>query len=136
MPSDVLVVEDDTTLRRVIAEVLTEEGFTVATAADGCEALTQIVAAPPAVVLLDLHLPLLDGPSVARWLRERDLAVPLVVITADWTGGRVAAEIGARSWLLKPFDIETLLDAVTPHLPPARPLPDATAIEPQPPRCR
>ena len=119
MPNDVLVVEDDDTLRRVIADVLADEGLSVATAADGCEALRRIIAAPPAVVLLDLHLPLLDGPAVARRLQEQGVAVPLVVITADGDGGQIAAAIGARRWLHKPFDIDALLDAVAPHVTPA-----------------
>src|SRR5947209_16860309 len=73
MPQTILIVDDDEAIRQTLAELLEEEGYQVATAADGLEALAQVVAAPPALILLDISMPRMDGFDFARELSERRL---------------------------------------------------------------
>jgi len=110
----VLVVDDDTDILEAICEVLEVEGYRVARARHGREALEAIDAEVPALILLDLMMPVMDGPSFARALRARSFAadVPIVVISADGNPGR-AVSVGARAYLAKPIDIEALLAQVT-----------------------
>jgi DNA-binding response OmpR family regulator len=103
----VLVVEDEDAIAEPLAEGLSREGFAVARAATGAEAL----AAPEAdVVLLDLRLPDIDGLDVCRRLRERS-AVPIIVVTArgEEADRVVGLELGADDYVVKPFGIRELI---------------------------
>jgi DNA-binding response OmpR family regulator len=80
----ILVVDDDDSIRAMIAEVLAEEGFDVATARDGQEALTAIAAHRPKLVLLDLNIPVMSGWEVLTHLRTAQVAVPVVFMTAGY----------------------------------------------------
>jgi CheY-like chemotaxis protein len=79
-----LVVEDELDLREAIADLLELEGYRVATAANGREALDQLAAKTPGIVLLDLMMPVVDGWQVLDAMRrdERLRGVPVVVISA------------------------------------------------------
>lgn len=105
----VLVVDDDPYIREVVAELLDEEGYSVATADDGAEALRFVAAMPPSVILLDMDMPVVDGPEFAARYREMPGPhAPIVVITAAYDA-RVAAErIGAQAHLAKPFHVDAL----------------------------
>jgi CheY-like chemotaxis protein len=109
----VLIVDDESDIRQAVAEVLAEEGHQVVAAGDGEEALAQIRAFHPELVLLDLMMPVMDGHAFAQVLygRERDRAIPIVVISADGDPQKAAA-LGARGFLAKPFDIDALLSEV------------------------
>jgi CheY-like chemotaxis protein len=109
----VLVVDDDPDLRATVAEILDLEGCDVEQATNGAEALEQIEAAPPCVILLDMRMPVLDGWGVARELRARGIEVPIVVMTAAQDAGRWAREIDADAFLAKPFDLDDLLTVVS-----------------------
>jgi two-component system KDP operon response regulator KdpE len=110
----VLVVEDDTSLRVALAELLDEAGFKVSSASNGYSGLRLAALEHPRVVLLDLGLPELTGVEVLRELRgspeTRDTAV--IVITGN--AGRMAEArvAGADLVLHKPFDLDELLSAV------------------------
>lgn len=108
----ILVVDDDPSIRSTVAEFLALEGYPVATAANGAEALTAVEQGPPAIVLLDMRMPVLDGWGFAEALRKRDIAVPLVVMTASQHTKQWAEEVGAVGYLAKPFDLLELLTAV------------------------
>lgn len=110
--SRVLVVDDDPGIRAVVAETLELEGYRVETVADGAQALRAIERERPALVLLDMRMPVLDGWGVARELRERGVAVPVVVMTAAQDARRWAAEIAAPAFLAKPFDLDDLVRVV------------------------
>jgi CheY-like chemotaxis protein len=110
--SAILVVDDDPAILSTVAEILELEGYPVATAENGAAALEAIEAEPPALVLLDMRMPVLDGWGFARALRERDLKVPILVMTAAQSAQDWAAEIGADGYLAKPFELPELLDAV------------------------
>ncbi len=108
----VLVVDDDPDIRELVQEALTDEGYQVVGAANGWEALAQIAAAPPALVLLDMRMPVLDGWGFAREVKARGLRLSIVVMTAAQDARRWAEEIRAQGYLAKPFELDELLDAV------------------------
>ena len=108
-----LVVDDDPFIREVVAELLEEEGFAVATADDGSEALRFVSTAAPSVILLDMDMPIVDGREFAR--RYRGLPgphAPIVVITAAYDARTAAEEIGAQAHLGKPFQVDALVRMV------------------------
>lgn len=109
----ILVVDDDYTLCQTIQMVLQEEGFSVETAMDGVEALERAEREQPAIVLLDMGLPLLDGEGVAKELHVRyGQAVPIVLMTADGHFAEKGRRIEAIAALNKPFEIDDLLQVV------------------------
>jgi CheY-like chemotaxis protein len=109
----VLVVDDDPDILEAIGDILESEGYRVARARDGAEALDRVAAEPPSLILLDLMMPVLDGIGFARSLRALGLAagVPIVVVSADAHPARAVA-VGAQGYLAKPFDVERLLGEV------------------------
>ena len=109
----VLVVDDDPDILEAICDILDAEGYRVARARHGGEALERVVEERPSIILLDLMMPVMDGIAFASELRARGLAdgVPIVVISADGNPQRAAA-VGATGYLAKPFDIEALLAQV------------------------
>ena len=109
----VLVVDDDPDILDAVCDILEGEGYRIARARHGAEALARISEQRPSIILLDLMMPVMDGLTFARALRERpaDARIPIVVISADGNPQRAAA-IGAQGYLAKPFDIEALLAQV------------------------
>jgi two-component system, cell cycle response regulator DivK len=107
----VLIVEDDPALREIYAGALRGYGHDVRTAGDGSEALQRLENGwAPCVIFLDLRMPGMDGWELTRRLRgdQRWRDLPVVVVAAHFRIDREAAEIGAASWLQKPFDLSRL----------------------------
>ena len=108
----VLLVEDEDQLRRVMKDLLEREGYTVAEAGDGVQALDQVDRFAPDVVILDLNLPGLDGYSVLTQLRSRPAtrSLPVVVLTAkgDEDNEVRVFELGADDFITKPFRAKAL----------------------------
>jgi CheY-like chemotaxis protein len=117
MSPHILIVDDDPAIRSTISDVLAEEGYTVATATNGAEGLVALAGTLPAVVLLDMRMPVLDGWGFARALKERGVSLPIVVMTAAQDARQWSQEIGAAWVLAKPFDLDELLQAVERALP-------------------
>ena len=115
-PARILVVEDDSDLRRSLAEVLEEEGCEVACATDGQDALDQLDGrAAPAAILLDLTMPGMDGWTFRSHQRSdpRLAAIPTIVISAAYgPDPRNVAELAPAAFLSKPFDLGRLIDAL------------------------
>src|SRR5579871_4591142 len=110
---DVLIVDDDPTMRQVMSWALEEEGLQVAAAGDGRAALETIGRERPALVVLDMGLPLVDGYGVATGLRAAyGAAVPILLVTADGRAAEKARRVGARAYLHKPFELDDLVRAV------------------------
>jgi two-component system phosphate regulon response regulator OmpR len=106
----VLVVDDDPSIRDMLAEYLGSHGFSVAQAADGDAMRTEIERAAPDVVLLDLRLPREDGLTLARYLRERyDVGIIMVTGAGEVVDRIVGLEVGADDYVTKPFDPRELL---------------------------
>jgi CheY-like chemotaxis protein len=108
----VLLVEDEDQLRRVMKDLLERDGYTVAEARDGVQALDQVDRLAPDVIILDLNLPGLDGYSVLTQLRSRPAtrAIPVVVLTAkgDEDNEVRVFELGADDFITKPFRARAL----------------------------
>jgi CheY-like chemotaxis protein len=109
----VMVVDDDLAIRELIAMVLTDEGYAVATATNGAEALTQLQQSPPpALVLLDLNMPVMSGWELQARLREELPDLPVVFMTAGQRAQEEARRHQAAGFLPKPFDLDHLLATV------------------------
>jgi two-component system response regulator MprA len=107
----ILVVDDEPAVREVLERILHLEGFEVAMAHDGREAVRSQATAPADAVLLDVLMPELDGLEVCRRMRDTGDRTPVLMLTArDEVGDRVAGlEAGADDYLPKPFALEELL---------------------------
>jgi CheY-like chemotaxis protein len=108
----ILVVDDDPAIRETVAEILRFEGYEVESAADGEQALEALARCSPAVVLLDMRMPVLDGWGFARAVKERGLRVPILVMTAARDAQLWCEEIGANGCVPKPFELMDVLNAV------------------------
>jgi two-component system chemotaxis response regulator CheY len=113
----VLVVDDDDAILEVVAVILQEVGYAVKTAQNGADALAMVEQAVPALVLLDMRMPVLDGWGFAAALAEREIRVPIVVMSAAQHASSWAAEIAAAGCLAKPFELSELLTVVDRALP-------------------
>jgi DNA-binding response OmpR family regulator len=104
----VLLVDDDAVVRRSVAEGLELEGFEVVRASGGRAALAAMEAVTPAVIVLDLAMPDLDGLEVLRRLRDAGQDVPVCILSArDEVDDRVRGlEAGADDYVVKPFALE------------------------------
>lgn len=112
----VLIVEDEDTLARTLAEKLRSDGFTVVTAEDGEEGLEKIREDRPDLIVLDIMLPKLDGLSLCRIIR-RDTAtahIPIIMLTARGTevDKIVGLESGADDYVVKPLALGEFLARV------------------------
>jgi len=107
-PSRILVVDDDRFILEFIALFLRDEGYTVDLAHDGQTALDVVERDPPNLVLLDMRMPIMDGWKFAAQLAERNISLPIVVMTAAPHAERVAREISAMGWIAKPFTLPEL----------------------------
>jgi CheY-like chemotaxis protein len=108
----VLVVDDDAATRAAERTLLHDNGFRVVEARDGAEAMEMMQADPPSLVVLDVQMPGVDGPSFARELRMALRHVPLVILTGARDPRREADRCNAEAYLAKPFDSQALLDVV------------------------
>jgi two-component system phosphate regulon response regulator OmpR len=106
----VLIVDDDASIREMLAEYLGSHGFLTAQAGDGDAMRAEIERATPDVVLLDLRLPREDGLALARYLRERyDVGIIMVTGAGELVDRIVGLEMGADDYVTKPFDPRELL---------------------------
>ena len=111
-PRPILVVDDDHAIRDLERQILADEGFRVIEARDGAEAMRAIDIEPPALILLDVQMPGVDGPTFALELRTRLRRVPLVILTGVADPRREADRCNAEAYLRKPFDAEELVRVV------------------------
>jgi len=104
--SCVMVVDDEDEIRNILTHILEKEGIRVITAPDGIQALHKICLEPMDAVLLDIHMPGLNGMEVLKKIKEIDEDLPVVLITAfaDFHQAVEAIKEGAYDYLAKPFD--------------------------------
>jgi two-component system, OmpR family, KDP operon response regulator KdpE len=126
----ILIVDDETQIRRALDINLRAHGYDVALAATGEEALTEAAASVPDLVLLDLGLPGLDGVDVIRGLRGWT-SIPIIVLSARHTdASKVAAlDAGADDYITKPFSINELLARLRASLRRHQPAPEEPVVE-------
>jgi DNA-binding response OmpR family regulator len=111
----ILVVDDDQVIQQLLKVNLELEGYAVAVASDGQEALDLYGGFQPHLVLLDIMMPKLDGWEVARQLRDREGGpVPIVLLSARAQESDVQKgnDLGVAAYVTKPFDPIQLLDLV------------------------
>jgi two-component system response regulator MprA len=107
----VLVVDDEPAVREALGRALRLEGYDVALAENGEQALAVVAERQPDAVILDVMMPRVDGITACRRLRARGDRTPILVLTArDAVSDRVAGlDAGADDYLVKPFALEELL---------------------------
>jgi two-component system response regulator BaeR len=110
MSTDIVIVEDEPELAALVADYAQAAGYTATVFGDGALALAAIRRAPPALVVLDLMLPGLDGLSVCRAVREFS-EVPIVMVTArvEEIDRLLGLDLGADDYLCKPFSPRELM---------------------------
>jgi CheY-like chemotaxis protein len=130
----ILVIDDEATIRELIADALREAGYNVETAANGAEGLRHLRRHRPQAIVLDLMMPVLAGDGFRELMRlEPSYAnIPILVVTATYGAEAAAQRIGATAWLSKPFELDELLASVArlagrPHVP----VSDAPTASPQ-----
>ena len=110
--SRILVVDDDVNLTRLLRAILRTSGFDVVTCGDSTEGLSVAQAEAFNLIILDLRMPVMDGRTFYRELRDKGVQTPVVIASAY--GARAAqAELGAQAAIEKPFDPDRLIDTVT-----------------------
>lgn len=120
MAKTIMIVDDDPGLRESLAQLLELEGYPAVEAHDGQDALDKILSPVPALILLDIMMPRMNGYLFAEELERRGLRreIPIIVLTADGRAREKARQIGADDYLEKPFEIDLLLDKVARFLGP------------------
>jgi signal transduction histidine kinase/CheY-like chemotaxis protein len=113
----VLVVDDDADIRALVAEVLRDVGLSVATAAEGREALAEAARVRPDLIILDKLMPGMDGTDFAREYQASGRPAPIIAFCAARDAPEWAAQIGAVGHLGKPFDVKELERLVFAQLP-------------------
>jgi CheY-like chemotaxis protein len=118
MFEDVLIVEDDPTVRSSLAGILQDEGYRVATAKNGEEALAYLRAhRAPRLILLDLMMPVMDGLTFrAQQLGDPAMArIPTVVLSAARESDKMRG-LAFHGYLQKPIELDLLLEVLTQHV--------------------
>lgn len=110
----VLVIDDDASIRQVIAYALADEGYQVDEASDGQTALDLVEHRHPDIILLDMKMPGMDGWQFARLYRQRyGHQAPIIVLTAAQDASQRGWDVNAESYVAKPFEIEVLVARVS-----------------------
>lgn len=119
---NILVVDDDPTLRQIIVMSLQSRGYSVAEAENGAKALAHLDAHPADLVLSDIRMPEMDGVEMLRRLRQGS-QVKFILMTgfSDVLESQSAFDLGANEFIAKPFSLETLISIVRSCLDPAKP---------------
>jgi two-component system nitrogen regulation response regulator GlnG len=107
----ILVVDDEAEIRSLLGTVLQAKGYEIATAEDGAAAVAAVPRERPAVILLDLSMPRMNGMDALPEIKRLDPEVPVVICTAhaDLATAVRAMKLGAYDYLTKPFDVELLV---------------------------
>jgi DNA-binding response OmpR family regulator len=115
---NILVVEDDPTMRRVLQDNLKFKGYQVRGAADGEEGLRLALDLKPDLILLDIMLPKVNGYEICRTVREQGLDMPIIMLTAKGQEEDIilGLNLGADDYVTKPFSVNVLLARVNAFL--------------------
>jgi CheY-like chemotaxis protein len=116
VPGDVLIVDDDGDLLEVAELLLRSAGYPTRVAHNGQEALSAVASGMPALILLDMLMPVMDGSQFAREFRARNgRAAAIVVVTAAEHARARCGQLEVDGVLAKPFDARELLQLVARH---------------------
>jgi two-component system, chemotaxis family, chemotaxis protein CheY len=116
VPSNILIVEDDSDVRVALADVLADAGFSISCAADGRQGLSCLKTADrlPDLILLDLLMPRADGFQFRKKQLKKSLwaRIPVVVLTADTHLFDTLDQLRAAAYIRKPVDVEALIELI------------------------
>jgi two-component system chemotaxis response regulator CheY len=116
MGKTVLVVDDSASMRALLRLALTQGGYAVVEARDGREALAALAAAPADVVVSDCIMPVMDGMSFVRALKQDPALrqVPVIMLTTESQSAQIqqGRELGVQAWIVKPFQAAKIVEAV------------------------
>lgn len=112
MSSTILVVDDDPNSLDIVRTFLESRGYTVATASDGKEALAKLEEVQPAIILLDVMMPGMDGWEVARVIKNhphfREVRVVMLTARSDFADKHEGLRAGADDYIVKPIRLDEL----------------------------
>jgi len=118
MKKKILIIEDEQDLIKGLKLNLSDEGYDVGWAVNGVEGLRKAVEEAPDLIILDIMLPEMDGLEVCRKLRQKNINIPVIMLTAK--GGEidkvVGLEIGADDYITKPFSVRELIARIKARL--------------------
>ena len=116
MTKTALIVDDSTTMRRMIGLTLREAGFTVIEGANGQEGLRHLDGAAVDIIVTDVHMPVMDGLSMVAAVRQRQehRFTPILILTTEKSDDmkQRGKQAGASGWIVKPFDPRQLHEVV------------------------
>ena len=118
MKEKILIIEDEEDLVKGLKLNLAYEGYEVDWAYDGAEGLRKSLEETPDLIILDIMLPKMNGLDVCRELRQKNIGIPIIMLTAkgEEVDKVVGLEIGADDYMTKPFSIHELLARLKAHL--------------------
>lgn len=112
----ILVVDDDSSIREMISQALEDEGYRVSSAAHGLEALDYLKTSRdlPCLIVLDLKMPIMDGAEFRQQQQQdtRLAPIPVLLLTADQNSHKDRVRLGAVKILNKPVKLDTLLETI------------------------
>lgn len=110
MKKTILIVEDDTGIRVILQDALSEQGYEVTTAADGEKGLELALALKPSLIILDVMLPLMDGFEICKRVRREGCTSPILMLTVkdEEVDKVLGLELGADDYVTKPFSLKEL----------------------------
>jgi two-component system, chemotaxis family, chemotaxis protein CheY len=116
MSKTALIVDDSTTMRRMIGLTLHEAGFAVVEGANGQEGLNRLDGSPVDIIITDVHMPVMDGLSMVQAVRHRDdhRFTPILILTTEKSDDMKerGKQAGASGWIVKPFNPRQLHEVV------------------------
>ena len=118
MNENILVVDDDTGIRKVLSSILSEEGYFVQTVENGKQAIRALEKTRFDLALIDIKLPDMEGTELLQRLKEKQPHIVMIIITGFPTLENAMETVneGANGYVLKPFDIPKLLETIRKHL--------------------
>jgi len=118
MKEKILIIEDEEDLVKGLKLNLADEGYEVDWASDGVEGLRKALEERPHLIILDIMLPKMNGLDICRELRQKNISIPIIMLTAkgEEIDKVLGLEIGADDYMTKPFSIRELLARIKAHL--------------------
>ncbi len=118
MKEKILIIEDEEDLVKGLKLNLADEGYEVDWAADGEEGFRKALEEQPNLIILDIMLPKMNGLDICRELRQKNISIPIIMLTAkgEEIDKVLGLEIGADDYMTKPFSIRELLARIKAHL--------------------
>lgn len=118
MHKNILIIDDDDAILEVLKIILDEEGYTTKVLSDSHQVLKFVDHEIPDLILLDIWLSGIDGQEIAHELKSREKTknVPIIMISANNEGEKLAKESNVDGFIAKPFEINDLLKVIKKHL--------------------